>query len=94
MFRYCLIAILLYSQSALSAICASVDAGGFIKAAPAAIGDCTSLVLMDSADWPGASIWTFPSNEELGSIFFVGFTLPITCYLIAWAIGLIVRTFK
>lgn len=76
------------------AICASVDSvTGYLKILPTPVGECSSYVILDHLDWLGSSIWALPSLDDAALVWSVGFSLPMTLFLIAWAAGRVISLF-
>lgn len=86
--------IALFPESGIAAMCATVDAQNALIVNTTPIGECTGLVVLAIEDWPGASVWTLPTNEEIALVWFAGFSVPITLYLIAWSLGQILSMFR
>ena len=77
-----------------AAVCATVDSGNVIVANSTPAGDCTSLVVLESTDWMGASVWAIPTMSDIALVWSSAFILPLTLFLTAWAIGRIVNLFR
>lgn len=77
-----------------AAVCATIDSGNVVVANLTPAGDCTSLIILDSSDWVGTSVWAIPTVSDIALVWSSAFILPVTLFLITWAIGRIVNLFR
>lgn len=82
------------SSPAFSAVCATAGEGGALILSATPVGECSGYVILDSTDWLGSSVWTIPTVEDIALVWSSAFVLPVTLYLITWAIGRIVNLFR
>ena len=95
MFRILLMgAVFLLPSLSWAASCVSVGSEGLLSVNTVPVGECTSYILLSAGDWVGSSVWEIPTTEQLSLFWFIGFSLPITLYLIAYSIGQVVSLFK
>lgn len=81
--------------SVQAALCATVDSvTNTVMVTTTPVGECTSLILLDSSDWVGTSVWSLPTPGDIALVWGAGFILPVTLFLIAWAIGRVVHFFE
>lgn len=85
---------LLFPEPGIAAMCATLDAQNALIVNTTPIGECTGLVVLAIEDWPGASVWALPTTDEMMSVWLAGFSVPMVLFLISWAIGRIVHTFR
>lgn len=78
----------------MAAQCVVIDGSGYVVSVSVAVNDCTSFVLLDSSDWVSNSIWAIPPIADVSAIWALAFSLPMSIFLISWAIGSVVRMFK
>ena len=76
-----------------AAKCASVRGNNDIYINSQPINECTGLIILEPTEWVSASIWQFPSNEEIGNAWAAGFLIPMSLFLFAWGVGRIVHFF-
>lgn len=77
----------------MSALCVQVD-NGFVVSTAVPIDQCTSYVLLESSEWGGSSVWAIPPVSDVAAIWSFAFSLPMIVFLMAWAIGVILKMFK
>lgn len=95
MFKILLIGVIaMIPLSGIAAMCATVDAQNAVIVNTTPIGECAGLVVMNINDWPGASVWAMPTTDEMMLVWMAGFTVPMTLFLISWAIGMVVNFFR
>lgn len=86
--------IALMPESVFAAMCATVDAQNALIVNTTPISECAGLVVLSYEDWPGSSVWAMPTPGEMMSVWMAGFTVPMTLFLISWAIGMVVNSFR
>lgn len=82
-----------FPLSGWAAMCASVGVDNVLTINAIPVGECTSLIVLESMDWVGASVWQFPTNAEIGEVWAAAFMVPMFLYLFAWGVGRIVNFF-
>lgn len=75
-------------------MCATVDAQSALIVNTTPVGECTGLVVLSVEDWPGTSVWAMPTPDDMMTVWFAGFSVPMVLFLISWAIGRIVHVFR
>jgi hypothetical protein len=67
---------------------------------PANIADCPGFVALSAVEWVQVSVvpafsqvFSVPLVAELTQAWFIGFTVPMTLALVAWAVGLVTNVF-
>lgn len=70
-------------------ICASVVGDSIVVLPPS---DSCPLQLVTLSDVPAyVSLFEIPANESLQAAFVAGFSIPMICYMAAWAFGIVVK---
>lgn len=64
---------------------------GVLVPVPVSLEQCSSYVLLDTAEYVGSTIWQVPDIAELSMIWGFAFTVPLLIYLMAWSVGTILR---
>lgn len=94
MFALVLLLLQFFPALVHAAQCATVDsATSAVYVVTTPVSECSALVLLDVTDWVGSSIWSLPTSEDVFLAWGVGFTLPVTLFLVAWAVGRVVHFF-
>jgi len=75
------------------AACVALNAQNLLEVIVTPVGDCTSYVILDAAEYWQRSIFDIPDGTTLAGFFSAGFTLPMAVGLIAWAVGKLVNSF-
>jgi hypothetical protein len=95
MFRILLTGIVFLLPSlSWAASCVSASPEGLLSVNTVPVGECTSYILLSAGDWVGSSVWEIPSTDQLSLFWFMGFSLPITLYLISYSVGVVVSLLK
>ena len=81
-------------SSGWAAMCATIDVQNTLIVNTTPIGECAGLVVLSIEDWPGASVWALPTNEQIALVWFAGFSIPITLFLISWSLGAILSMLR
>lgn len=81
------------------AICATIDASNVVHAAGnIAINDCTGFVLLDKADYAQnglvQQLFALPTADSFSQLWNAGFVTPMTIGLVAWAVAMIISTWR
>lgn len=77
-----------------AAACVSVSPEGLLSVNTVPVGECTSYILLSAGDWVGSSVWELPAVDQLALFWSMGFTLPLTLFLISFSLGRILSLFK
>lgn len=88
------------------AICITTDANGFVITSPDSIESCNEMVLISQSEFLQFSqfiegseivtisdIFTIPEASALAEAFGFSFVLIMTCYITAYALGMVVNFF-
>ena len=78
----------------MASLCVVTDPQGFIVSTSTPVSDCSSYILLDSADFGGTSIWAIPTAGDVAAVWGIAFSLPVTIFLIAWSLGVVLKMFK
>jgi len=78
----------------MAALCVSIDLNGFVVSTSTPVDQCTSYILLDSSDWGGSSIWAMPSAGDSTAVWSFAFSLPVTVFVMAWSLGVILKMFR
>ncbi len=71
-------------------LCVLVDpVSNIVTATSVAVESCTSYVLTDATAYNNAvtlsALVSMPTIPDMQAMWYVGFSLPVICYMVAWA---------
>ncbi|MFT3847863.1 MAG: hypothetical protein QM739_04055 [Propionivibrio sp.] len=73
------------------ATCAVLNASGALELTSDPVSACAGYVLLDASEYTlqttMAGLVAMPDASDVGAVFAIGFSIPITLALIGWAVG-------
>lgn len=75
-------------------MCASVGADNVLVVNTVPVSECMGLIVLESTDWIGASVWAVPTVDDVLLIWSSAFLVPTTLFLISWSVGRVVHFFR
>lgn len=76
------------------AACVALNAQNLLEVIVTPVGDCTSYVILDAAEYWQRSIFDIPDGTTLAGFFGAGFVAPMTLGLVAWGVGKLINFFN
>lgn len=82
------------------AICVEFNIDGVLAvvAGSLPIAQCPAFVLIEAADYQqivmANNLFALPASQDFAAAWGVGFVLPVTLYLVTWAVASVVNFFK
>ena len=76
------------------ASCVIANEQNLLEVIATPVGDCTSYVIVDAAEFYQNSVFDIPDGTTLAGFFSAGFVVPMTIGLVAWGVGKLVNFFN